>query len=260
MKQRYNIGTLRIFIISILCTGVALIIISVFNGSSLLAILGLGIIFWLTIFQYIKPSKLIPLDLLSVSTIALATNIERVLTQSNLSEKGRYLPPSYLKDLESSVVFIPKNPNRPLPKIREAPEDRLNLNREEGIFLTPPGKGLSELFEKIMGTSSTKMDLGYLVQRLPKLLIEDMELVESAEIQIQDNIVTVQLTGNILCEVCSETKKLPRTYESIGCLLSSALACIFVKAVGKPMTVEKEELSLDGKTAHIEFHIQEELT
>jgi hypothetical protein len=47
---------------------------------------------------------------LGASANGSADNIERILSEFDLSEKGIYLPPKNLKKIESSLIFIPKGP------------------------------------------------------------------------------------------------------------------------------------------------------
>lgn len=245
----------QIIIFAMLTIGVVLVVTSGFYVSSFLAILGVAIVFWGGILLYITPSKHVPLTLLNAASISNISNTERILSEANLTEKGRYLPPKYLRDFESSLVFIPEKPSRPLPKPEDIAEDEPLRPNRGGFFLTPPGLPLSKLFEKELKISFTKTDLNYVQQRLPKLLIENLEIAETAEMQIQNDGITVEITGNILNEVCQETRKLPRTHVSVGCLLSSAIACVLAKATGKAVTIQKEEDSSDGKTTTIQYQI-----
>jgi hypothetical protein len=217
-----------------------------------------GIVFWGVMLLYITPTRHVPLTLLNASNAAGASNTERILNELNLTEKGRYLPPKYLKNYESSLIFIPEKPDQPLFKPEENTEEKLTSNNPGGAFLTPPGVALSKLFEQELGVSFTKTDLTYLQQNLPKLLIELIEIAETAEMQTQNDKITIELTGNILSAVCQETQKLPRTHEAVGCLLSSAIACALAKATGKAITITKETQSSNNKTTTIEYRIQEE--
>src|SRR5665648_512872 len=217
-----------------LMVGVVLIALSVLNGSSFFAIFGTTIIFWGAIFLYVTSSKHVPLTLLEASEEASAANIERLLSELNLSEKGVYLPPNNLRNIDSSLVFIPKTPKTPLPTPEETNEKQLT-NQKTGAFITPPGSGLSRLFEEELGFSFIKTDLNQIQNKLPKLLVEGMALAETAEIQIQDNTITLEITGSILDVICRQTDSHPRTHKQVGCLLSSAIACALAKAAGKPV-------------------------
>ncbi|MDI6691056.1 MAG: hypothetical protein QME50_04195, partial [Candidatus Bathyarchaeota archaeon] len=223
--------------------------------SSILAFIGLGLTFWGALLLYITPTRYVKLDLLNAIAPSTLANIEKMLTNSKLNEKGIYLPPKYLRDFESSLVFIPSKNNKTLPRPEEIDEEKIYSKNPEGIFLTPPGLALSKLFEKELGTSFTKTDLNYIQNNLPKLLIEDMEIAENVEVEIKDNLITVEIANHIFSEICQETRKFPKTHETIGCTLSSAIACALAKATGKLITIENEEQSQDGKTTKIQYLI-----
>lgn len=239
-----------------LLTGIGLTIVSAFYVSSLLAILGVSIIFWGIILLYVTPSKHVPLTLFNASHEGTAANIERLILELNLSESGIYLPPRNLKDTESSLVFIPKTPQTPLPTPDE-PNQKQLTNQKTGAFVTPPGAALMRIFEEALGDSFTKTELSQIQNKLPKLLTQNLELAENVEIQIQDNTVEVEITGSVLNEICKQTDSQPKTHNQIGCLLSSSIACALAKATGKPTIIQNEIRNQETKTTHITYQILE---
>jgi hypothetical protein len=236
--------------------GIILVIVSALYASSFLAILGVAIIFWGAILLYVTPSKHVPLKLVNASTEAAVANIERLILELNLAERGVYLPPKNLRNIEFSLVFIPETLKTPLPTSEETNEKMLTTEKT-GAFVTPPGSALSRLFEEELGFSFTKADLKQIQNKLPKLLVEDLELAQNAEIQIQDNTVTVEITGSVLDEICRQTDSQPRTHKQVGCLLSSAIACVLAKSAGKPVTIQNETRNQETKTTRIEYKILE---
>lgn len=76
-------------------------------------------------------------------------------------------------------------------------------------------------------------------------------------IEIEGSIVKVQVKNHVFKDLCDETRKLKRTHETVGCPLSSALACALAKVTGKPVTIEKEETTTD-ETTSIEYKILED--
>lgn len=253
--SRFKIN--RIIAYVILSLGLISLITSAFYASYILAFIGLGLTFWGALLLYIAPSKHVTLELINAVATPTLTDIEKIIADSNLNGKGVYLPPKYLKDFESSLIFIPSKAEQGLPLPEEITEEKLYSKNPNGIFLTPPGLGLSKLFEKELGTSFTKTDLKYIQEKLPKLFIEDMEIAENIEIKTDNNTITIEITNHIFNEICKETGKLPKTHESIGCPLCSAIACALAKASGKPIKIGKEEQGQDGKTT-IQFNVMED--
>ena len=256
VKQMLQIKKTRInqHPVIVVMIGVALTVLSALNGSSFLAILGVAIIFWGAFLLYITPSMHVPLTLLNASAEAAVANIEWVISELNLTEKGVYLPPKNLKNIESSLVFIPETFKTSFPTIEETNE-KLLTNKKTGVFFIPPGSGLSRLFEEELGFSFTKTDLNQLQNKLPKILVEGMELAESVEILTQGNIVTLEITGSILDEICRETDSKSKTHMQVGCLLSSAIACALAKSTGEPITIQNETRNQETKITHIDYQI-----
>ena len=253
LLQRFR----KYIILSIISCGILLILISLLYISQYLAILGVSIVFWGVILLSFSPTKHVPLSLLSVVSTAGTANIERTLFEMDLSTKGYYLPPKYLTNLESSLVFVPKDPSQAIPKPEEIVENRLFTLYNTGLLLTPPGSTLAMLFEKELGVSAMKRDLLYIQENLPRILIDNLQLVKDVSISVQNNIVTFKVLESLLQEVCKQTNTQPKMHKQIGCLLSSSIACILAKATGKVIIIQsEEELSKNG--INIEYQIMDD--
>ena len=213
--------------------------------SSVLVFIGLGLTFWSIILLYITPTKHVKLELLNATAHPTATYIEKVIANVKPKGKAVYLPPKYLEDYESTIIFIPVKADQTLPRSR-------GEKGVVGMFLTPPGLALSKMFEETLGTSFTRTDLNYLQKNLPKLFIKTLKIAEDIDFKTENNTITIEITNHVFNEICQETRKHQKISESIGCPLCSALA----KATGKPITIETEEQ--DGKTTKIQYCIMEE--
>ena len=143
-----------------------------------------------------------------------------------------------------------------MPTPQETDTEKLHSKNPNGILLTPPGLGLSKLFEKKLGKSFTEIDLQDVQKELPKLF-EKLDIAKNTYIQTEENSVTVELGNHIFKGLCEETRKLEKTHETVGCPLSSAIACALAKATGKLVTIEKEMQSLDGST-RIQYRLLED--
>ena len=123
--------------------------------------------------------------------------------------------------------------------------------------MTPPRLALSKLMERELETSFTRTDLKYVQERLPKLLIEDMEIAENVEVETEEKgTLNVTISKHIFQTLINDTPELQKTYRTMGSPLSSAIACALAKATGKPITIEKEERNREKTT--IQYRIMEE--
>ena len=255
--------------------GAASLLASIFYTSSILAFIGLGLLFWAAILIYIQPEEYTKKVLLDSSLLPSLATLNQIMHELDYKGKPIYLPPKYLKDPETSKAYISKQKDGkpPTPELTLEQENRLFIKNPQGMLLTPPGAELTKLMERTVGTSFTKVDLEYLIQNLPKLFIEDLEIAENLEIQTKlntlakkiddsvsliqtkEDIIHVKITNSIYKDTCKEVEKLPNIHGTIGCPLCSAIACALTKATGKPITIEKIETSEDGKTIEATFRV-----
>lgn len=204
------------------------------------------------------PSKHVALELLNATVTSALSNSERIIAASKANGRGFYLPPRYLKDLESSLVYISPNTEQTLPPTDEIDEEELYQTKPKGICLRPPGLALSKLLENELGTSFTRTDLNIFQDKLPKLLVEDTEIADSVQVKTENGLIIVEISNHVLRNVCKEARKLPRTHQLMGCPLTSAIACALAKATGKPVAIENEEDTADEKTTKTTYRILEE--
>ncbi|MCW4000709.1 MAG: hypothetical protein NWE93_10755 [Candidatus Bathyarchaeota archaeon] len=246
-----KMGFNRLLSLIMFIAGLSLVAVSAINASSYIAILGTAAFFWGAILLYLTPTKHVPLSYLEASTNFQLDNIERILTEFNLNEKGIYLPPKNLTDVESSLIFIPKSPQTLIPTTKS--DENLRLRQNDGLFLTPPGKGLLKVMEKVGKVSFTKLDIRELEPTLKKILIEDFESAEKIETNVKQNLTTIVISGSLFSEICNQASQSPRAHNQVGCLFSSALACALVKVIGNPIIIESETTDPNTKTTTIQF-------
>lgn len=234
---------------------------SIFYSSQILAFIGLGLVFWGFILNYIQTEEYVKESLLNATTISLLSTLNQLITELGYKGKAIYLPPKYLKDPEDNKAFIPKNEILKLPTLEQEQEkDKLFIENPQGLLVTPPGSELSKLFEKILETSFTRVDIQYLQLNMPKLFIEDLEIAQNFEMIIENNLIKVKMEKTAYQNLIKASDKFANIHQILGCPLTSAIACALVKASGKPITIEKQELDKEDGTFEIEYHIMEEQT
>ena len=221
---------------------------SIIYASSVLAFIGLGLAFWGALFLFARPVRYVKSSLLDSTAFSSLVTVDRMIADLNYKGKGIYLPPRYLRDLKEGTVFIPSEEEIITPTVEEVAQEKVFLENPKGVCLTPPGLGLANLFERELGTSFTKVDLDYLQNNLPKLFVEGLEIAGDFEMNVHGDAIHVKITEPIYKDLCNGVRKLSsNACSSIGCPLCSSVACALTRATGKPVVIENNQLSADGK-------------
>ncbi len=256
--QKRKIAFTKAMGIITLCLGATALIIATIYGSQIPAFIGLGLTFWGIILIYIKTEEYVKKALLNAIALPSLVTLNQLMEELDYNGKAIYLPPKYLTDPESSKAYILKNMEEkiPTPEQIQAKEKALFHENVQGLLLTPPGSELSKLFEKILETSFTRTNLQYLQQNMPKLFIEDLEIAQNVEINAEDSKIHVIIEKPAYINLTIETSNLSRLYTSLGCPMSSAIACALAKATGKPIIIENQQINKD-KAIGIIYRIME---
>jgi uncharacterized membrane protein YkoI len=233
---------------------------SVVYSSSILAFIGLGLMFWGAILAYIQTEEYVKGKLLEATAAAPLMTLNQLLNELNYEGKAIYLPPKYLRDQDESRAYIPKQKGGPFPtpeQIQEQ-ENKLFIKSPNDLLITPPGAELARLFEKTLETSFIRIDLQHFQEVMPKLFVEDLEIAKNVEITAEGKKILVKIEDSNYQNLTKEIEKFPKLYKSLGCPLSSAMACALAKVTGKPITIEKQQINEENKTIEIEYRIIEE--
>ena len=274
---RIAITSAKVIGLTILILGAAGLITATIYSSSIPALIGLGLIFWGIILTYIQTDEYTKKTILNKTATALLTTLNETLETLEYKGKAIYLPPKYLNNPESTKIYIPKQETEtlPPPDITQKLETEPLHRNIEGMLITPPGAELAKLIETTSKTSFLRTSLKDLQQRLPKTLVEDLEIVVDFEIQtVADreiekttehldathDEISVKFTTDAYKETCKQATQLSTIYANIGCPLSSAFAVAFAKATGKPITIKTQHTSEDGQTNETEYLVLEEQT
>jgi hypothetical protein len=217
---------------------------------------GLGLIWWGALLLLLTPTKHVRLELLTATATSSMVNTERLLVSNGSKARGVYLPPKLLHDYQSSLIYVPAQEGEPLPKREEIPEQNPQPQTSRAFFLTPPGLGLSRLFEKHIGRSFTETRPDELQRLLPRLF-DELEITKNTLILLGPHGMKVELRNHIFEDLTEETDKLKLTSRTAGSPLSSAIACALAKATGKPVTILAEETTPD-QTTTIQYSMHEE--
>jgi hypothetical protein len=218
----------------------------------------LGLTFWGFLFLLLKQETYVKSTLLDSTATQSLENLNKILTELGYKGKGVYLPPKYLKDFKSGIVYVSKKKGNKIPSPEEKLEEKTFSSNPNGLYIAPPGLDLTNLFEKEIGTDFIRTDLQYLQDNLPNLFIENLEIAQDLEINTEDNLVNVKITDSVYENFCKQARKLSNICNSIGCPLCSSIAGALTRATGKLVVIEKCEYSENDKTISVQYRILEE--
>jgi hypothetical protein len=233
--------------------GLLALMVSILVSSTILAFIGLGLTFWGVLSFFVQSKNYVQSGLMSASAISSLKTIDKMIVGMGYREKGVYLRTD---GPEKVAVFVPSEPFARIPR-------SINLgetfsNDPEGLLLPPPGLALSSLIEKKLGFDLRDCGVEPLVQALPKVLVEDLEIARDVEIELKGNYVKVKLVDSIYTDFCTDVRESSRRC-GLGCPMCSAFACILAVATGKPVLYEEDKVSNDKKTTESCYQLLNEM-
>jgi hypothetical protein len=222
---------------------------SVLFTSTILTFIGLGLAVWGMLAFFVQPQEYVKSDLMNATAQSSLKTIENMMVGMGYGEKGVYIPAGK----EKVVVFVPSEPFSMLPE-SVAVEGKTFLTDPKGMLVVPPGLALANLIEKKLGFTLKNCGVETVVHALPKVLVEDLEIVRDVEIEVKDDRIGVKLVDSIYADFCKEMRETSRRC-GLGCPMCSALACILAVASGKPVLFDEDEQTLDKKTTYSTYEL-----
>lgn len=245
-----------------LASGILALIFSITAESQILAFIGLGLTFWGALFIMITPRRYFEGSLLEGAAIASYLTTDRIIKDLKYKGTGYYTPPypkdvylpEHLKGLKDMIVFIPAEDQSEMPSIQELAESKFLIQKPKGAIITPPGLGLLTQIEKKSNVDFTKISLEELCEVMPRLILDNFSLAMEMEMTLEENQVNLKLTDSIYKNLYSAQNNL-KSITLLGCPIASAVACAIAKASGKPVTIQKIDVSMDGATIQAHYRI-----
>jgi len=239
-KQRRNTMLVGWLLLGI---GLSALAAAILFASTILTFIGLGLTFWGSLMFFIQPKNYVRSDLMNATAISSLKTIDKMMMGMGYREKGVYIQ---AHESDKAVVFVPSEPFSMIPQISSFEEDRTFLSDPAGLLVPPPGLALAGLIEKKLGFKLKNCGLEALVEALPKVLVEDLEIVKDVEIEVKEDSVHLKLYDSIYADFCAEVRDTSRRC-GLGCPMCSALASILAIATGKPVLYEEDRMSEDKR-------------
>ena len=263
LKKYKNFPSNKIGII-LLSIGIILILVSVLTTSTTIAFIGLGLTFWGALFFLARPTNWVRSNILCASIFPAYTTIDRIITDLNYTGKPICIPsypkdaylPEHLAGLKEMLIFIPAKTSTTLPAIEELAKKQFLIKNPKGLCIAPPGSNLLNIFEQELHTDFTKINQKTFYDAIPTTIMTDLELASNVEIINEDKLIHFKISNSIFNCLYSREQKLTNI-NSIGCPLTSAIMCALAKITGKPVIINKSEISPDLKTIDVWYQIVE---
>jgi len=250
--------------VGFLVSGVLVLSASFVASSTILAFIGLGLTFWGGLFLFTRPVKFVRSTILDFTAVSSYTTIDRITEDLNYKGKPIYIPPypkeaylpEYLKGLKEMIVYITAEDTVAMPTIEEIAKKQFFLTNPKGICIAPPGYGLINLFEKEFKAELTQIDMDRLYSILPAIIVNDLELAKELKINPENDLIHVEIVESVYKGLYSSEQGF-KSIHSIGCPLTSAIACALAKTTGKPVTLVKDAVSPDLRTIEVWYQTLE---
>jgi len=241
--------------------GTTFLALSIVYDSSILAFVGLGTLFWGLILTYIGNKEYVRKILLETSTSSQLAIINEVIQETDYAGNAIFFPPTYFNIPETYKAYIQKDKNSRLPTLRtiyrEDPRYFVKfIEKPPAMLITPPGAELVMLFEKKLKTKFSMMNLNDVEVSLPKLLVEDFEMVHYFEMNVEKEAIHVKIEESEYGNPKTDEQK--TIYFSFLSPLTGAIACVLSTVLNKPVMVTEQKTIPHDEALIIKYRIIEE--
>lgn len=232
-------------------SGIILLLLSFFAGSSILVFAGLGILLWGVLFIIARPKPTINIEVLDLVLKAAIENIKSNVKTEEI-KKIVYFPPYskatvlpyYLENFRDGFVFFSYTGSE--DTIKETAFQRL----PEGVRTVPFGTHLVKFFERRLGVDFSEVDINYFNAVFPSLIAEELSFVREFSSEVTEEKIKIRLNDLIF----------DKSYSTEGAiilyavsLVNSAIGLILAKISKNPLIIETTTYDPTTKIAEITF-------
>jgi hypothetical protein len=242
-------------------SGITLIYFSTLFSTEILALIGLGLLFWGATFFLITPSGFVDARLLLTSVYSEYSSFDRLIDNFKC-KKCYYVPSIYNQNVVNSDLKKTKDPilflsTETAPKVFEDDtffiQKKFLLSKNKEVILTPPGLGLMKLIEK-KKINLSNLGLEKMCEVLPQLMAQDFPLAKEFIMNIEDKRITVIIQKSIFKGLYSVDKG-SNSAKLFGCPIVSAIGCILAQNSGKIIAIDEIKISKDMSILKVSYGI-----
>jgi hypothetical protein len=243
-KLQYR-GTFPIAI-ALISTGCISLLFSFLLNVTTLTFIGLGLTLWGLVIFYISESKTVPEAVVNKLSFSMLKSIGNIVTGMKHKGKAIFLYAKNLNGLNQGYVFFSYKESQ-IPSYNELDDERIFYYDPKGIFIPAPSNGLVEMCEDQLGVDFATVDFAFLQQHLPKLMIENLRLVDDLTVEETDGIATIRFSGVSCVNLCKSVSMNIKNGNQLGCPLCSAFALMISKVSNAPININNTVL-INGDT------------
>lgn len=248
----------------LLAVGALALVGSVVDTSTVLAFIGLGLTFWGALFLFARPIKFVPSTLLDSTAVSAYATIDRILEDLGYKGKPIYIPPypreaylpEYLKGLKEMIIFVPAEASIVKPTIEEIARKQFLLKNPKGMCIAPPGYGLTSLFERELKAKFSQVSTERLFDSLPTIVVSNLELAKEFVINPENGHIHIKIVDSVYKHIYSREQGF-KSIHTIGCPLTSAVACMIAISTAKLVVIAKDAVSDDLGTIEVWYQTLE---
>ena len=249
----------RLFDSILIGIGTAILSLSIIYSSSILALIGLGLLFWGVIFTYITTTEYVRKVLFDTSLKAQQETLNRIVEKLEYKGETVYLPPQFFNATNIYKAYISKGKLKRIPTAKMMPRQKpdfliARITDPQAVLVTPPGVELTQLFEKTLEKDFITTSLQDLQRYLPEVIVDELEVTPYFDMVIENDLVRVSIDDSNFRIPEAETE-LSSLYFFFDTPIICAIACIFAKSTGLPVTIQKLKTESKGKVVTINYRI-----
>jgi hypothetical protein len=171
---------------------------------------------------FVSLEKYVKLSVLNESSASLLSSLSDLIENSKVHGKAVYIPTS-----SKTLVFIPKDEYQD-NEVDYSEIKGIKLD-ERGVVMSSPGMFLKRLYERELGCNAENFDLPYLIEWIPRILVDNLKIAEKMEIAKRNDAIQVKLIGPIFSRLCEE-KRIGLACKTIGCPVCSSIGDILAQS------------------------------
>jgi len=243
------VRSLAPFQVILLGAGAFMLVMAVAFDSSIYAFIGLGLTFWGGLFLLMRPSHLMPYELMSSAALTSLRTNDNLVFDLGYRQRPIFV---YSDKSDEVQMFIPSAAGGKIPSSDDI-VDRVFVEDPKGVAITPVGSEIANLLVQYLGPMINQFDSKQFRNSLRKLIVDELKLSRDFDMNVENGHADFRFTDSVFAAFCYRLRLLTKVNQASP--LSSAMACLLTRATRKPVVIGEESLSNDGRVIRSSLQI-----